>query len=205
MNNDLRFKNTKNNQVLDFIATWVSRIFSPLLMIPLFILMIVHFSTTSAQLYISLFGFGIFGVLPILGFLILLKKLGMISDWGVNIRRERYVLNAVGLICSLLLLWVFRSTAAWDVIGILFWIIVTHVVFTLFTYLIKVSAHTASITLICLLLSLYLNRQLEWLFLLVPLVIWSRTYLQKHSLLEAGLGIMVGLTPLFLLYLLNYI
>ncbi len=175
--------------MLHKIAQTISTLFSPLTFIPLILfwkLDEVHLSSSAFQkTLLILFGFGI---LPTVGSLILLKRMGRISDWGIDKREQRLQFGLIAyffMAVTLLILWRVESGEILKLISLL---LAGGLIFTLITLFWKISAHTTAATLF----SLFLLDQPS-LFLLagVPLAVavaWSRIYLKRHTLAQVVAG-----------------
>lgn len=193
MNHELRIKNTKNNQGLDFVATWVSRIFSPLILIPGFLLWFLNDAYgTKDQILGGLVVFGA-GVFPILLTLVIMKMTRQISDWNIAIRKERLKFNLFallfgGITCLLLWKFSFGSLAAYStafLIGV--------VLFTLITLYWKISAHTIVIAYVSGLMTSLSSRDTTWLWMLILLVGWARVHKKQHTPAQAVAGMLFGI------------
>lgn len=175
-------------------ARLISYILSPLFLVPfLLILVSVKFSTSASQLFMTLAIIIVASILPILATLGLFMKLGWISDWGISIRRERYVIDCIGLIFAAITLFTLQPLAASSVTYFLMFIFIELIVFSLITFFSKISAHTSSVTLFVFMLIVLFGKVFVISIFLIPLVIWSRVYLGRHTIFQALSGVFITL------------
>ncbi len=191
-----------NNKNFHFLATWVSRIFSPLIIIPGYLLyeikrLIIGFPQ---QLLVFLVIFG-FGVVPICIALIVLKKTHHITDWNMTERKERHLFNGItlffGFICLILLSLFFRRIFTIEIFIILIWM----TLFTGTTFFWKISAHTIVITYLAKIVVDSNAGNFGWIYGLIPLVAWSRVYNKKHTWEQVIGGVIFAFITLHVTYL----
>ncbi len=180
-------------QKLSTAATIISYVFSPITLIPLVsVLYLLQQPLSGWQRINSLMIFLGTGVLPVLILLVYLKKIHRISDWDIQKRQERYLFNFIAIgfgIVMLLLLYLFTPHVIRFALVIFMW----FTLFSVITLFWKISAHTACITLLYLVLW-------QWGFffqvgglLLVLLVAWARVYRKNHTITQVIGGSMLSL------------
>lgn len=163
----------------------ISLIAHPVFVFPVLIAIYFDSNQLPALLTVLLLSFA----LPFIYFLYLYKR-GKISNFDVTNRTQRYPLygaTLVGLILSVIYLYFFSSAEIFHDFSRL---IAIGVLIILFNFKIKVSVHTALITLLC--FSLFQDFGVSPLiFLLVPIVAYSRLILKRHRPLELLLGVLI--------------
>lgn len=177
---------------IDRLAEQVTHFLSPVVVIPAyFIFLIVNYSQTAGQAFqLGMIIFGL-GVLPIILWLIYLKKTHRITDWDVTKRQERYRLNIIALIWGILMWLIFQSSAPLVLTRQITPVLVWLFLFTLITFKWKISAHSGAITLVTVLISLRSGGWWWSCLTLIPLVSWSRIYRHNHNWWEivGGIGV----------------
>jgi hypothetical protein len=164
-------------------AKAISLIAHPVFVFPLLTLIYFEWDQVESFLVIALLSF----VLPFLYFLYLYKN-KKISNFDVTERTQRYPLYAaalLGLTLSLIYLYFYSSEA---ILHDFSRILLIATVVVLVNFKIKVSIHTALITLLCLSLVQDFNAH-PLILLLIPLMMYSRYSLKRHSLIELVLGV----------------
>lgn len=148
------------------------------------------FKTNLLQHQIMLFSF----LLPLLHIIIPFAyffwalKEGFISDIDITKRTQRFGIMSLMLIMqltSLTLIYMYGNT------GLLHLALITMVVFVttfLITLVWKISLHTTINMIGILLVNVLFGWKYTALFLLLPLVMWSRLYLKKHTALQLLAG-----------------
>jgi membrane-associated phospholipid phosphatase len=174
------------------IARWISNILSPPVFGLLFLLLVgMAQPTTADQLWI-LFYMGVAILLPI-GYIFWLLKKKQITDFHIKMRRQRYKPMFVLFLCSIFSWGVMRLGSASIVMQT---VAVMGAVLIAFLFLItlrwKISGHAIAVsafTIFC--ISVWGVLALPVL-LLVPIVIWSRLALKRHSFAQTAVGTVVG-------------
>lgn len=130
--------------------------------------------------------------IPIIYFFYALKK-KKISDWELTKRQERYPLYILSLVCGalgLFFLQIYGSQALFT-LALIFYLL--GIFITLINFFWKISTHTAGITAGALAFNLLFNQTIyHYLYLLIPLVIWSRYEEKKHTLSQLLAGVLLG-------------
>lgn len=205
MSHELKFKNLEAQDRLKQLAQLISVVFSPLLMIPLIILVTLNYTWDPEERVLTLISFILGGVIPILAVLTFLKLTGKITDWGISVRTQRYRLNIVAVVSCTIILLVMHVIENISVFQYTFMLFILTVLFTLLTFFTKISAHTSSITLIGFTLVLIFGIEFWWVFTLIPIVVWARVELKKHTLFQALCGaILTACVFLLMSYLFNW-
>ncbi len=164
----------------------VSQLSHPVLIFPVCIILLFGVEQAWVPLVVVL---GLSFGLPFLFFLWLFfsKK---ISDFDVSQRKQRYPLYAfclLGMMTSLAFLYFSEST-------FLFYeflrLLLLAVVIVCVNFKIKVSVHTAMVSILTILLVGYYEWS-PWIFLIIPIVAASRLILKRHSWLEVALGVLL--------------
>jgi len=133
--------------------------------------------------------------IPIFYFFYGLKK-RKISDWEMTQRRQRYPLYLLSLVCGGLALVFLKVSGSQTlfIVALIFYLLGIFV--TLINFFWKISVHTAGITAGALAFNLLLS-QSALLYLLIPLVAWSRREERKHTLAQILGGISLGAVVAF--------
>ncbi|MBT4384347.1 hypothetical protein HOD30_01210 [Candidatus Peregrinibacteria bacterium] len=128
-------------------------------------------------------------IVPFLYFLYLYKS-KQISNFDISERKQRYKVyyaTLIGLIITGIYLNQFSTPEIFQDYLKLLLIAITLVIVN---FKVKVSIHVALITIFC--ISLFQDFNIHYaIFLLIPLVAYSRTKLKRHKLLEVVLGTII--------------
>lgn len=181
--------------MLDRIAAAISVLLSPFLVPAASILPVVYiYAVTLRQailwpLIIILF----ISVLPSL-FVLMLFRLGQISDIQLTVREQRlkplFFSLASALVGSSILHLV---DAPQEIVWICIAYAINGVVFTLITPLWKISFHSGVTAGCVTALTLLVNGQLAWLFLLLPLIAWARVHRKRHTFLQTVVAALIAI------------
>lgn len=189
-------------RIVRFIAQLISFITYPLFVFPLLVILyLIRFESSEDLRKLSAYIFLLAGLLPILFILIFLKAVKKISDWNLRIRKERYSVILFSLLMLVSLVFIFWSMELDTALRLTLVFLAGIILFFVVTLFWKISAHTAGVTLIYLLV---LNNFGTWKYFGVVgiiLVAWSRVYLNNHTILEVMLGIGLSLTIYFFSHL----
>lgn len=127
------------------------------------------------------------GLIPFLYFVHLLST-KEISDWDTTKREQRLklygftlVAHSIGVVMAFLLGKIVLAK-------ILFLFLTLAIVFTLITFIWKISIHTGVSSAAVVFLSLIFGLNWMWLFLIVFAVAWARITMKKHTLMQAVVG-----------------
>jgi len=175
-------------------ASLVSWVISPVVVAPAVYLCIVQNGYSAKPHHIDWF-FVLFlsaTIAPM--FLILgLKKIGKVSDYNITFREQRFlpllVLVGVNLVGYELMT---QLDAPRFLSGILLFNAVNTVFILLVTLQWKISIHLFSLTSSIALLVLSLGAPALALLALVPLLMWSRVYLNAHNFMQTLVGGLIG-------------
>lgn len=178
------------------IARWVSDYFSPPVMAAATLLMVAIFTGTSV-IWGSISVFILVGIgLPTLYVFWLVKK-KMVSDFHIPIRSQRIrpmIFMLVTTVISLFLLiglhtprfLMVLSLAAFGQLIIIFVITLKW----------KISGHAAAVSTFSALCWLFYGSLAGFVFILIPIVIWARLRLKRHTPLQTLAGTVLGLLTL---------
>lgn len=142
---------------------------------------IILFSVLLPLLYI---------VIPFGYFLWSLKK-GIISDIDITKRTQRFGIMALMLVLQLISVTFTYLYGSTNLFHLTLMILAILIVAAFITLSWKISLHTTINMIGILLVNVLLGWEYLYLFLLLPLVFWSRLYLKKHTPLQllAGAGV----------------
>ncbi|MBI5465379.1 hypothetical protein HY946_02100 [Candidatus Gottesmanbacteria bacterium] len=174
-------------------ASLITFVFDPTVIIPLFFAVLVsETGLTPSQIKVVLpLIFLVDVILPASLFFLFLRE-GWISDWEISKRKER--INLYLIVC---LLWFVGSGIAYFLgTDLLFKL---HLIFTLAflagavtTLFWKVSMHMLVDTTVVIILN-FLFPGFWWLYLLLPIIAWSRFVRQKHTLAQLLGGFLLAI------------
>lgn len=177
---------------LSVIARAVSDILSPaVLSIPCLLLGILASDVPGTYRYALLY-FLVAIPLPVLYVLWLLKS-GRVTDFHLPDRRDRtgpFLISIAGAMGAALLLYYFGAPAVF-LAPVLAALLQTLVLF-LITLAWQISIHTATTTALVTFAVLALGSGASVLAFLVPLVMWARIYLGRHTLAQTVAGACLG-------------
>ena len=181
-----------------FLANSISQIFSPMLLWPLFLVVLLFNTGLTAQqqsdIWLPWFLLEI--GLPLVLFIVL-HKLGKISDMEITNVRERrlyFVLLTLSHVASVWLLFAWGN----ELIGYIRLVgLVVATVGTIITFYWKISVHMATATFVytsVMLLFVLQGRWAGWwLMLFLPLIAWSRVVKRKHTVMQTIVGTVLTL------------
>ena len=181
------------------IARWISAIFSPPL-ISVFAVFLMTAFTSGKPSYGRAIGYTLLAIgLPVLLTLWMMHR-GIISDFHITIHKERtkpMIFMILSALISWFYLWFTRTGP--DLLTVFAGIAVLHIIFLfLVTLRWKISGHASAISGLCVFLVAYLGvRGLPFL-LLIPLVVWARVTLRRHTLSQVMAGSLAGAIFTFL-------
>ncbi len=127
-----------------------------------------------------------------------LKKIGKVSDYNITFREQRFlpllVLTFVNVLGYEFML---QLHAPRLLTGILLFNAVNTVLILLVTLQWKISIHLFTLTAGIALLFLKFGAVTLWLFMLVPLLMWSRIQLKAHNFMQTLVGGIIGFVIMF--------
>jgi membrane-associated phospholipid phosphatase len=181
------------------LATLISRLFDPFLMLLVTLILIAVKSGINGQ---SLFNFlmvviiGIF--LPPALLLALAVKKKWVSGWDLRIREERikpFMIMSILLVLDYFLLKIFGNA---EILRFFIIILICFSGFMLITLFWKISGHLATLTLCIGMVIKFLG--LSWwpLLVIIPVLAWSRVYRKNHTVLQVVGGTFYSLLVLLI-------
>ena len=175
-----------NTQMLDRIAVTISVLFNPFLLPIASILIIVWLSVATMQqgllwmVVVILFA----SVLPML-FILLLFRLGQLSDFRLTVREQRAKPLIFSLVSALVGSGILHIL---DVPREIVWLciacIINGVVLTLVTQVWKISFHSGVAAGCMTGLATLIGSQFVYLFILLPFIAWARVHRKRHTYLQ---------------------
>jgi membrane-associated phospholipid phosphatase len=171
------------------LAWVVSRIFDPVIEIPLVLSVAVWWALTNGLRWRFLvFLMVMDALLPALYMLWGLKK-GFISDWDITKKQERrglYVVTALTHLVGVVYAFFLGKTELGYIL-LVFWSLA--VVFAVITYFWKISVHAGVNGVMLAFFNHFWGwENYWWLVLVLLLVLWSRVEIKKHSWLQVMVG-----------------
>lgn len=182
------------------LAKNISKLFSPYLIAPLTILMVAIILSESLEiaLFYSLIFF-IISILPIVGYVLIQMKRGIILDIHVKDRLQRNKLYFIGLVTILLnLLLFYYLNAPKNLIAILLTLLVIGVLSYLINKKTKISLHVVTMAGMTVIAYTLINYRAGLLGLILTLItMWARVKMEAHTVREIVLGYIVGIVITF--------
>ena len=185
-------------------ARWVSNTFCPPVLAVTAIFMVATWLATPAAWLWS--GFEIlFGIAPSIGFILFQLKKGKVSDFEIYHREQRkgsYIFTLASGALTLVVMWLFAAPLLIIALSAAA-LIQVAIMFTINTRW-KISAHASSMAVFVTLLVYLFGRASLPATVGIPLMIWSRVRLRRHTLMQTIAGSLLGISILSLcLMLLN--
>ncbi len=198
---------------IDGVATAISWIMVPLLM-PLYGIMLIFglsilgFAPMGSKVIFTLVVGGITVVLPALA-VMLLKKMGIIDDVGLNGREERFIPYLITILCMAGAAW-FLWQKSFPIWAVMFFAggALAGVIELVVNFKWKISAHAAGIAGIVALMVFLMRegvphpRLMVWLIIAIAcagLVGSARLWLRRHTLMQVFCGYIVGFCSVYFL------
>ncbi|MCE2394385.1 hypothetical protein J4G02_07320 [Candidatus Poribacteria bacterium] len=179
-------RHTLNTQMLDRIAVTISVLFNPFLLPLASILIIVWLSVTTTQqgllwmVIVILFA----SVLPML-FILLLFRLGQLSDFRLTVREQRAKPLIFSLVSALVGSGIlYLLDAPREIVWLCIACVINGVVLTLITQVWKVSFHSGVAAGCMTGLVTLISSQFVYLFILLPFIAWARVHRKRHTYLQ---------------------
>ena len=175
-----------NTQMLDRIAVTISVLFNPFLLPLASILLIVRTSVPTMQqgllwmVIVILFA----SVLPML-FILLLFRLGQLSDFRLTVREQRAKPLIFALVSALVGIGIlYFLDVPREIVWLCIACVINGVVLTLITQVWKISFHSGVAAGCMTGLAALISSQFVYLFLLLPFIAWARVYRKRHTYLQ---------------------
>ena len=175
-----------NTQMLDRIAVTISVLFNPFLLPLASILIIVWLSVTTTQqgllwmVIVILFA----SVLPML-FILLLFRLGQLSDFRLTVREQRAKPLIFSLASSLVGSGIlYLLDAPREILWLCVACVINGLVLTLITQVWKISFHSGVAAGCMTGLATLISGQFVYLFILLPFIAWARVHRKRHTYLQ---------------------
>ncbi|MBI4100129.1 phosphatase PAP2 family protein [Candidatus Microgenomates bacterium] len=176
-------------------AKVISAFSHPVTVFPLtFPIFISRVTLTVEQIYL-LFLIVLIILTPFFYLLFQIKK-GEIKDWDVTERKQRYPIYLIAVVSGTVAMVILRffEHPHTFLVALTFYLLVLSV--TAINFFWKISAHTTTIT-AAVLLFYFLVQPMPYLFLLVPLVCWSRYEEKKHTWGQIFSGVGLAILVVF--------
>ncbi len=174
-------------------ARWISAIFSPPLVSVYAVILMTEFTSVRSS-YGRVAGYMLLAIaLPVLYILWMMHQ-GRVSDFHITIRKERTRPMIVMILSSMtawLYLWFTRKEL--DLLTVFAGVAIIHMIFLFIVTLHwKISGHASAISGLCIFVLAYLGVRGLPFMVLIPLVIWARVTLRRHTLGQALTGALAG-------------
>ena len=172
--------------MLDRIAVTISVLFNPFLLPLASILIIVWLSVTTTQqgllwmVIVILFA----SVLPML-FILLLFRLGQLSDFRLTVREQRAKPLIFSLVSALVGSGIlYLLDAPREIVWLSVACVINGLVLTLITQVWKISFHSGVAAGCMTGLVTLISSQFVYLFILLPFIAWARVHRKRHTYLQ---------------------
>ena len=172
--------------MLDRLAVTISVLFNPFLLPIASILLIVHMSVSTTQqgllwmVIVILFA----SVLPML-FILLLFRLGQLSDFRLTVREQRAKPLIFSLVSALVGIGILYFLAVpREIVWLCIACVINGLVLTLITQVWKISFHSGVAAGCMTGLVTLISSQFVYLFILLPLIAWARVHRKRHTYLQ---------------------
>ncbi|MCE1253059.1 MAG: phosphatase PAP2 family protein [Anaerolineae bacterium] len=183
------------------VARFVSNVFCPPALAIYGILVVAATLATPAAWFWS--GFEVFfGLVPSVGFILFQLKRGQVSDFEIYHREQRrgsYIFTLLSTSASIFIMWLFAAPIL--IISLLVAVILQVGLMFMINTRWKISAHASSMALFVTLLVFLYGRTLLPVTVGIPLMIWSRVSLRRHTLMQTIAGSLLGISILTLSWL----
>ena len=180
--------------MLDRIAAAISIIFSPFLVpIPTILLLGRTHATTFQQAMLWTIAVTVFvSVLPSI-FILILVHSGRLSDLHLAVRKQRLAPLWFSLASTLVgVIVLHQIDAPRQIVLSSIVYALNGVVFTVITYLWKISFHCGSAAGSITVLTLLVDAKLAWFSLLLPLIAWARVRRKRHTIFQTVVASLIA-------------
>ncbi len=130
-------------------------------------------------------------IIPFLYFFWALRK-GIIADIDITKRQQRYGVMTLMFVLQLISLWLIYTRGNATLLDLSLIIDAVFISTYLITLLWKISLHMTINVIAILLLNVLFDWKYLYLLAIIPLVMWSRFYLKKHTLSQLIAGTLVS-------------
>lgn len=140
-------------------------------------------------------------IIPI-GYIYLMARTGQVTAWDLPKREERHPflrLTLTSYLVAIVFIYLFGNQPLLNLSLIIFALLMIISVTTAFW---KISFHTSLNTGGAILVNFLFDWKLPWLYLTIPIILWARFILIRHSLAQLLAGI--GLSGAFILGIFKY-
>lgn len=179
-------------------AKAISLIFAPLFWVILFFISAYYKGLFQYNHKIIII-FSIVVLFPVLTFFILYAA-KQISDFDITQRRERYGILAVINLNSFILLYFLYTQQLAQLFALTKIICVIIAVSSLITFFYKISFHITFSYTFAVLINALFSFNLWGLYLIVPVLFWSRLVLKKHTIAQMLLAICIDSVILYTMW-----
>ncbi len=180
------------------VARLVSNVFCPPALAVYAIFVVAATLSTPVAWFWS--GFEIlFGLVPAVGFILSQLKRGKISDFEIYHREQRrgsYIFTLASASVSIFIMWLFAAPIL--IITLMVAVVFQVAVMFMINSRWKISAHASSMALFVTLLVFLFGRVLLPATAGIPLMVWSRVSLRRHTLMQTIAGSLLGIAILSL-------
>lgn len=175
------------------VAEILSIILGPQIWIPfLFFLIIFKSGLSRYQINILLPLLLLLVVIIPLGYLFIAPKVGWASKWDLPKRKERYPFFAITLITSLISLWLIYTLGTELLFNLSILFLIMLLIAMTVTYFWQISLHVTLNVFGALITNYLFNWNLPILYVVVPVIMWARFLLKRHTLVQLTAPILIN-------------
>ena len=163
----------------------------PWIVLLIFILIFSSGQTSIQNLLLSLTYMFLLLIIP-LGYIIFLRKKGEISNFDITKRTQRYkplILFLMLLVLCIGIALITGSHMNLKYLTVLFLIVVVNIIITFYW---KISLHMTLNIVAIVFINYAYHWKLGFLFLLLPIIFWSRYYLKRHTVSQLLAGMIIS-------------
>jgi len=202
LSSKVEYSNEITQTFWDQVASYISTIFSPPLVVVYGVIISAPFLNVSSP-WLWSFLFILVFVLPPTLFVYNLLRKGLIEDFHMNIRKERLKPLFVILFNTLLGISVFYLLSGPKFLIILSICCLFSIILMFFVTLFwKISGHSVAAGGLCVLMLSLLSESAIPFTILIPIIAWSRFKLSRHTVSQIVAGVILGFItfglPLFI-------
>ena len=188
------------------VAERVSILLGPQIWLPLLLIIFIsRTGLTAQQIKILLPPLLLFQVIIPLAYLHSARRMGWAISWDLPRRKERlrfFILLFFANSISLVLVYLFGSKLLFDLSVLLFLLMSLTVIATYFS---KLSLHVSLNTFGALLANFLFGWSMPFLYLAIPIIVWARLILNKHTISQLLIPVFINSTLIMLfLYYFGY-
>ncbi|HOE74834.1 MAG TPA: hypothetical protein PLC05_02245 [bacterium] len=184
----------KSKSIVDIVATAISQVTQPPLVVGFFFVFLMFYFAPDFATGLSwcIIAISLIGVAPTI-FTLFAVKLGHIKNVLLTRRQDRsspFLIATLGAIVTFIIF--YRLSVPAEVLVFLITLILILIVILIINLYWKISVHATTITVVAVAANIFADYRLWYLFLLIPIVCWSRVYRKKHTVAQVVAGTLLN-------------